>query len=97
MAWYKRYRVPFASIGDIQYMIYIYERTSGNLVTLIGADEPFETQEKDSDDIFTPIREQTGYIRVIDDSGGTLLEQIMPSNNTEKLVRVYTGTWNEFV
>lgn len=94
MAWYKRYRVPFASIGDIQYMIYIYERTSGSLVTLTGAAEPFETQEKDSDDIFTPIREQTGYIRVIDDSGGTLLEQIMPSNNTEKLVRVYTGTWN---
>ena len=43
MAWYKRYRVPFQSFGGTQYMVYIYEQTSGNVVTLTGAAEPFVT------------------------------------------------------
>ena len=76
-------------------MVYIYEQTSGALVTLTGADNPFVTQEDDDNDIFTPIRIQTGYIRVIDQTDdGSLLESIIPSNNTQKLVRLYTGTWN---
>lgn len=94
MAWNKRYRVPFQSFTGTQYMVYIYEQTVGELVTLTGSDNPFETQEDQSDDIFTPIRSQTGYLRIIDETGGNLLEQLMPSNNTEKLVRVYAGTWN---
>lgn len=94
MAWNKRYRVPFQSFTGTQYMVYIYEQTAGELVTLTGSDNPFETQEDHSDDIFTPIRSQTGYLRVIDETGGNLLEQLMPTNNTEKLVRVYAGTWN---
>ena len=94
MAWNKRYRVPFQSFTGTQYMVYIYEHTAGELVTLTGSDNPFETQEDQSDDIFTPIRSQTGYLRVIDETGGNLLEQLMPANNTEKLVRVYAGTWN---
>ena len=94
MAWNKRYRVPFQSFTGTQYMVYIYEQTAGELVTLTGSDNPFETQEDQSDDIFTPIRSQTGYLRVIDETGGNLLEQLMPANNTEKLVRVYAGTWN---
>ena len=95
MAWYKRYRVPFQSLGGTQYMVYIYEQTSGTLVTLTGAAEPFMTQEEDDTDIFTPIRTQSGYIRVIDETNdGSLLESLIPSNNTQKLVRLYSGTWN---
>lgn len=95
MAWYKRYRIPFQSFGGTQYMVYIYEQTSGALVTLTGADNPFVTQEDDDNDIFTPIRIQTGYLRVIDQTeDGSLLESIIPSNNTQKLVRLYTGAWN---
>ena len=94
MAWNKRYRVPFQSFTGTQYMVYIYEQTVGDVVTLTGSDNPFETQEDQSDDIFTPIRSQTGYLRVIDETGGNLLEQLMPANNTEKLVRVYAGIWN---
>ena len=95
MAWYKRYRVPFQSIGGTQYMVYIYEQTSGDLVTLTGAAEPFMTQEEDNTDIFTPIRTQSGYIRVIDETNdGSLLESLIPSNNTQKLVQLYSGTWN---
>jgi hypothetical protein len=95
MAWYKRYRIPFQSFEGTQYMVYIYEQTSGTLVTLTGAENPFVTQEDDDNDIFTPIRIQTGYLRVIDQTvDGSLLESIIPSNNTQKLVRLYTGTWD---
>jgi len=94
MAWYKRYRVPFQSLGGDQYVVYIYEKTNGNVVTLTGAAEPFVTQEDDSDNIFEPIRKQTGYLRVIDETqDGSLLESLIPSNNTEKLVRLYFGEY----
>jgi hypothetical protein len=95
MAWYKRYRVPFQSFNGTQYMVYVYEQVSGTLVTLKGSDEPFETSEDDSDDIFTPIRPQTGYLRVVDETAnGNLMETMMPINNTEKMVCLYTGTWD---
>jgi len=96
MAWYKRYRVPFQSFSGTQYMVYIYEHSDGDIITMTGAEEPFTTQEDNDDDIFIPIRKQTGYLRVIDDTeSGNLLESIMPSNNTEKLVRLYSGTWDD--
>lgn len=95
MAWYKRFRVPFQSFDGTQYMVYIYEKTSGSLVTLTGAPEPFVTQEESDTDVFRPIRPQTGYIRIRDLSAdGSLLETLIPENNTQKLVRLYTGTWN---
>lgn len=94
--WIKRFRVPFQSFGGTQYMLYIYEQGSsqGDVITLTGAPETFTTQEDDTSDIFTPIRGQSGYLRIIDDSNGTLLPQLMPANNTDRMVRLYTGTWN---
>ena len=95
MAWYKRYRVPFESLDGTQYMVYIYEQTNGSVTDLTGASDPFVTSEDDDDDIFTPIRRQTGYLRLIDETqGGDLLNTLMPANNTEKLVRLYTGIWS---
>lgn len=95
MAWYKRYRIPFQSLRQsTQYMVYIYEQTDGELVTLTGSADPFVTQEDSDDDVFMPMRKQTGYIEVLDTTGGTLMEEIIPANNTEKMVKLYTGTWN---
>jgi len=94
MAWYKRYRIPFQSLGGDQYVVYIYEQTSGRLDTLTGSANPFVTQEDYGDNIFEPIRKQTGYLRVIDETqDGSLLESLIPSNNTEKLVRLYFGEY----
>ena len=97
MAWNIHWQCCFQSFGGTQYAVNIYEQNySGSIVQLTGASEPFVTQEDDDDDIFKPIRVQTGYLRVID-YDGTLMESIIPSNNTEKLVRLiqgtYTGTW----
>lgn len=84
--WYRRYAIAFESRLGKQYVAYIMEQTAGPCVLLTGADNPFTTQEDASVDIFTPMRRQTGYLRIIDETGGNLLEQIIPQNNTEKMV-----------
>lgn len=90
MEWFKRYKVCFQSILLNKYAVYIYEQTEGELVELIGSDVPFETSESDDNNIFLPIRSQTGYLRIIDTTAnGSILEDLMPNNNTEKLVRLY--------
>lgn len=95
MAWNKHWQCCFQSRKGVQYAVNIYEQNySGSVVRLIGAAEPFTTQEDNDNDIFTPIRKQTGYLRVIDNTqDGSLLESIMPANNTQKLVRLYSGTY----
>lgn len=40
---------------------------SGTAIPLKGAAQPFVTQEDDTDDMFTPVRTQSGYIRIVDD------------------------------
>lgn len=40
---------------------------SGSAIPLKGAADPFVTQEDDADDMFTPIRTQSGYLRIVDD------------------------------
>ena len=46
----------------------IYDDTySGSPLQLKGGAVPFETQEDDTDDMFTPIRTQSGYLRIVDD------------------------------
>ena len=96
MAWNKHWQCCFQSRTGIQYAVNIYERNySGNVVQLTGAEEPFVTQEDDDNDIFLPLRPQTGYLRVIDRTeDGSLLESIIPANNTQKLVRLYSGTYS---
>lgn len=95
MAWYKRYGIAFQSRLGTQYMLYILEKTNGPLTRLTGAAEPFITEEADDTDIFTPMRGQTGTIRILDDSAdGSLLSTLMPENNTQKQVCLYSGTWD---
>ena len=88
--WQIHWQVPFVSLNGIAYTISIYEWAySGSIITLKGAPEPFITQEDDSEDIFTPVRRQTGSLRIVlaaSESG--YLEQLIPSNNTEKLVKL---------
>lgn len=94
MAWYKRYIIPFKSRLGTDYAVYIFETSSGTLTRLTGAPDTFTTRENDDDDVFTPIRSQSGYIRIIDSTGGTLIEALRPDSNTEKKVELWSGTWN---
>lgn len=97
MAWIEHYIVPFRSKNGTDYAVKIYEQDyAGSVVALTPSDQPFTTQEDDDDDVFTPVRSQSGYLRVID-MDGSLMEQLIPANNTEKMVRLWQGTYSNGV
>lgn len=76
------YYFDFVSYGGTAYRVEI----GGEGGTEIeGAPDPFVTGEDDSTDFFTPIRSQTGTLRVID-SDGSLMESLIPQNNTSTSV-----------
>ena len=89
-----RFQSVFKSKDGNTYAINIYDPTySGAVSQLIPADEPFVTREDDDDNVFAPMRAQTGYIRIID-TDNEIFNSILPPNNTHLLVRVYRGTWD---
>lgn len=63
----KNYVIIFKSLrSETTYSVNI-GGGSGSPIQLKGGASPFITQEDDSDDMFTPVRTQTGYISIIDD------------------------------
>ena len=64
------WQVQFKSLKSATvYTASIYDPNySGNTrIQLKGGAQPFVTQEDDTDDMFTPIRTQSGYLRIVDD------------------------------
>ena len=83
------WQVKFKSLrADTLYTVNIYDSTySGTPVELIGAADPFYTQEDDDDDIFSPIRTQSGYIRIVDNGASNVnWRDIIPSTDTSRPV-----------
>lgn len=92
MSWNIHWQVTFAGYDGGQYRANILEQDySGSVVQLTGAAHPFVTQENASEDVFTPIRGQTGYLRIVTEEL-SLMEQIMPATNTEKMVELRYGS-----
>ena len=86
MAWNARWTLSFDSRTGKQCVVTISEQGYvGNVTALTGGAVPFETQEDDDDDIFMPIRGQSGYIRIVTDDS-TLLDSIVPPNELAHLV-----------
>ena len=88
---YIGWSVSFKDIGNTPYVVYIYKSpgsSSGTIIPLTPSKEPFMTQEEYGDNVFQPVRIQTGYIRIVT-SDTTLMEQLMPSSPTDRLVRVF--------
>lgn len=77
---------------------------SGN-VPLKGGSQPFTTQESDDEDMFTPIRTQTGYFRIVDDgkdANGNPFDwkSLIPATDTAMpvtLTRGGTVVWRGFM
>lgn len=92
MTWRDKWIIDFTSRLMYPYRIHIQERDyDGAATRLTGASVPFETQEDDDEDIFTVVRGQTGYIRIVSDDV-TLIDKIVPPNNLYYLVKVtYRG------
>ena len=63
----KNYKIVFKSLRTgTQYTVHI-GGGSGAEVELKGGSSPFMTQEDNNEDFFTPVRTQSGYLRVMDD------------------------------
>ena len=82
------WQIPFASaIDKKQYRVDIYqEGYTGSIVTLLAGSSPFNTEEDNNPDLFTPIRTQSGTLSIVTKlSDGTMLkaQDILPANNTD--------------
>lgn len=94
MSWNITHQCRFQSRTGQQYCVNISRQadTGQNIKQLTGSEHPFVTSEANGDDIFMPIRQQTGYLRVLDNSGGTLIDELLPENNTQKMVTLVNLT-----
>ena len=87
----NNYTITFVSLrAGTVYTLSIGGGT-GTPIPLKGAAQPFITQEDDTDDMFTPVRTQSGYIRIVDDgkdANGNSFDwrDLMPKTGTERPV-----------
>lgn len=105
----KNYTITFRSLraaaGSSPYVVTIGGGTEGT-VALKGGAEPFTTQEDDSDDIYQPVRTQSGYVRIVDDGyaadGVTVFDwkDLIPETDTSRPVTLSRGgtvLWQGFM
>lgn len=79
--------IPFTGIDGSSYAINIYDSSySGSAVKLTGSAEPFEYSEDNSDDFFSPICGQSGYIRIKKDASWS--DSILPVSARDRKVEV---------
>ena len=101
------YSITFMSLrGGTTYVLTI-GGGSGAAIPLKGGAQPFTTQEDDSDDMFQPIRTQSGYLRIVDDGFDARTpaqafdwKDLLPSTDTERPVTLTAGgtvLWQGFM
>ena len=71
-------------------------------IALKGAAQPFVTQEDDDEDMFTPIRTQSGYLRIVDDGSvaGFNWKDLVPLTAFGKPVALMDGStvvWQGYI
>lgn len=101
MAYNIFWKIAFVSLrSGTLYTVNIWKDgalPSGYPLTLKGAAQPFTTQEDDNDDLFTPVRTQSGYLRIVDDgmaapagnAAGTVAfdwKELVPTTDTDRPV-----------
>lgn len=110
MAWAlgnKRWTVPFVSLNGTICRVDIYKRgyTGSEVIELsannpttpgVAAANPFAYSEGDDEDLLNNvIRYRTGYLRLIEETYGSL-DEIYPAVNTDRYVEFYYGTTLDF-
>lgn len=102
MAFYKHYIIPFMSLRQgTSYTVNVYKdgAPSGGVKTVDGAADPFTTEEDDDEDIFTPMRTQSGTLRIIS-TDDLDWRSMMPQNTFDTPVTLTAGStvvWQGFV
>lgn len=107
MAFAIHWKILFKSLrAGTVYTVNIYKDgtlPTGYPLTLKGGAQPFETQEDDDEDMFTPIRTQSGHIRIVDDgyavnANGVTVQynwkELLPSVDTDRPVTLTDGNGN---
>ena len=66
-------------------------------ISLYGSESPISTDENNAADYFTPIREQTGYLRIVDtgydrNGNATDLRDLIPTSDTQYQVKLMYGS-----
>ena len=105
----NNYSITFKSLraeaGSSPYVVNIGGGT-GAAIPLKGGAQPFFTQEDGSDDLFIPVRTQSGYLRIVDDGyaadGVTPFDwkDMIPETDTSRpvtLTRGGTVMWQGFM
>lgn len=105
--WQVKFKSLRAQNGNEDYTVSIYDADySGTPIQLKGGAEPFVTQEDDDEDIFTPVRTQSGYIRIVDDgldANGNAFnwKDLVPSTDIDRPVVLTNGNnvvlWHGFM
>lgn len=87
----KNYTITFKSLrAGTTYVVNI-GGGSGTAVPLMGGAHPFSTQEDDDNNMFAPVRTQSGYLRIVDnglDANGNAWDwkDLIPATDTSRPV-----------
>lgn len=96
MAYGKKWTLPFKSFDNIDCRVDIYAEgyTGSTVETLKGAPNPFNISGQTDDDLFKPVRLQSGYIRIICDDE-SWRNMIPKYNRSHKVLFYYNDnlTW----
>lgn len=105
----NNYKIVFKSLREGTTYTVNIGGGSGEPIQLKGAANPFVTQEDDDDDVFMPIRTQSGYLRIVDDGFGggadaaTAIDwrDLIPESDTSRPVTLTDDTgeicWQGFM
>ncbi len=96
MARNLKWTIPFKSLNGADCLVSIYvEGHTGSSTQLQGAADPFVFDEDDTDNLLDVIRVKTGFLRVIEENYGDLLD-MHPSTNTTHYVTVKRSGYTVF-
>lgn len=89
-----RWQVKFRSLRtNTLYTANVYDASySGEPVQLKGAADAFVTEEDTSDDMFLPVRTQTGYLSIVDYTPGFDWTALIPQTATSRPVTLTDST-----
>ena len=91
-----KWQIPFVSLSGTQYRLDIYAEDDGTWDTespiqLTAGETPFVTEENNNEDMFTPVRGQSGTIQIctiLQDGSQLDINDILPANNIDHPVRL---------
>ena len=96
MAYEVHYQIDFVALrtNDVFRLEILKDGTPDSVIHLRGAENPIETTEDNTDDIFSPIRKQTGHLRIADngyDLDGNEFDytDILPLDTFDHQVRLW--------